>query len=544
MIAPPCVVFEDEHLLVVNKPAGLNTHSPAPFAGEGLYDWLRHREAAWADLAIVHRLDKETSGVMVFSKSALANRSLTQQFSDGAIRKRYLLLTDRSIPQRELSFKTCLVRTGEKYISRPLHAGGEVAETVFRPVKGSSQRIGLVEAEPFTGRTHQIRVHAASGSFPIAGDTLYGGSPAACLCLHAAGLTLKHPASGQEMTFQAPDPEWLADSGNDQNRLRTSLALRRAIIIPQETTAFRIMHGASDRCPGWYVDRLGDHLLYQGDGLMNSSQKNESSQLMDALGCRGVYHKTLVRNAGRSGVRESSPVHVSGDAAPARFALRENGLEFEVSLSEGYSAGLFLDQRENRRRVLTRHVAARFELAPVTSEVAGGSALNTFAYTCGFSVCAARAGMKTASVDLSRKYLEWGKRNFQRNRIDNSGHEFHCGDTFDWMRRLARKRRTYDLILLDPPTFSRSKDFGAFQARKDYGRLVREAMRLLARGGVLFASTNAADWRPEEFLDAVKQAIAEAGRSVSQMHYAPQPPDFPVSRSEPAYLKTVWLRIA
>ena len=77
----PCVIFEDEHLLAVNKPAGWNTHAPSPYAGEGIYDWLRHREPRWANLAIIHRLDKETSGVMVFAKTSLANRSLTEQFT-------------------------------------------------------------------------------------------------------------------------------------------------------------------------------------------------------------------------------------------------------------------------------------------------------------------------------------------------------------------------------------------------------------------------------------------------------------------------------
>src|SRR5512140_1689163 len=90
---PPCVIFEDEHLLVVNKPAGMNTHAPSPFAGEGIYDWLRHREPRWAGLAIIHRLDKETSGVIVFSKTPLANRALTQQFTQRTVRKLYLLLT-------------------------------------------------------------------------------------------------------------------------------------------------------------------------------------------------------------------------------------------------------------------------------------------------------------------------------------------------------------------------------------------------------------------------------------------------------------------
>src|ERR1043165_4516404 len=91
------ICFEDDHLLVVNKPAGVNTHAPSPYAGEGIYDWLRHREPRWAKLSILHRLDKETSGVMVFGKTAEANRSLTQQFTEHTIRKKYRLLTDRPV---------------------------------------------------------------------------------------------------------------------------------------------------------------------------------------------------------------------------------------------------------------------------------------------------------------------------------------------------------------------------------------------------------------------------------------------------------------
>jgi 23S rRNA G2069 N7-methylase RlmK/C1962 C5-methylase RlmI len=82
-----------------------------------------------------------------------------------------------------------------------------------------------------------------------------------------------------------------------------------------------------------------------------------------------------------------------------------------------------------------------------------------------------------------------------------------------------------------------------FRADKDYGRLVAAALPLLRTGGVLFASTNAADWPPEEFLAAVAEAIHGANRRILQQHYVPQPPDFPISRAEPAYLKTVWLRV-
>src|ERR1700761_3471992 len=98
-------LFEDEHLLVVNKPAGMNTHAPSPSAGEGISDWLRHREPRRPGPATFLRLAKETSGVMVFGKTAAANRSLTEQFTERKVRKKYLLLTDRSIKRGQLVAK-------------------------------------------------------------------------------------------------------------------------------------------------------------------------------------------------------------------------------------------------------------------------------------------------------------------------------------------------------------------------------------------------------------------------------------------------------
>ena len=214
-----------------------------------------------------------------------------------------------------------------------------------------------------------------------------------------------------------------------------------------------------------------------------------------------------------------------------------------MSFNEGYSVGLFLDQRDNRRRFLTGHIAADFPL--FKSEIGNPKSeiLNCFAYTCGFSVCAAKAGARTTSLDLSKKYLEWGKRNFALNGLDPAAHDFIYGDTFDWLRRLAKKGRAFDAVVLDPPTFSQSKEHGTFRAEKDYGRLVTAALPLVKPGGILFASTNAADWPPENFLADVDAAVRAAKRKILQRHYVPQPPDFPISRAEPAYLKTVWLRI-
>ncbi|MDB6020087.1 MAG: Pseudouridine synthase [Pedosphaera sp.] len=525
-----CVIFEDEDLLVVNKPAGMNTHAPSPYAGEGIYEWLKQREGRWSRLAIIHRLDKETSGVMVFGKTAAANRSLTEQFTRHEVRKKYQLLTDRPVPTGTLKVVSSLVRVGEKYLSRPLHAGGERAETHFRalgPVAGGT----LVLAEPVTGKTHQIRAHAAEKGFPILGDVLYGGTAGARVCLQAAELTLKHPVSGAEMTFSAP-----VDFGANAR-----LALREAVVESEETNAWRLVHGASDGWPGWYVERLGDFLLSQGEGHLSAAQMEELARLAERYGARGAYHKMLTRQVRRTKVQEAGPELVWGEGAPEVFTMRENGVEFELSFNEGYSVGLFLDQRENRRRFLTGHVAGEF---PLFANGAGGvEVLNTFAYTCGFSVCAAKAGARTTSLDLSKKYLEWGKRNFARNGLKLAGHDFIFGDTFDWLRRLGKKGRSFDVIVLDPPTFSQSKEHGAFQAEKDFGELVRAALPVLKADGVLLASTNAARLEPEKFLEMVRGGVASAGRKVKQERYVPQPPDFPVQRVEPAYLKTVWVRV-
>jgi 23S rRNA (cytosine1962-C5)-methyltransferase len=555
----PCVIFEDEHLLAVNKPAGWNTHAPSPFAGEGIYDWLKHREPRWSSLAIIHRLDKETSGVLVFGKTPLANKSLTEQFAGRNVRKKYLLLTDKTVPPKEFTVKTALLRVGEKYASRP---GGEIAETRFTPLadaKFSISGLKMVTAEPLTGRTHQIRVHAAESGFPILGDTLYGGTASSRVFLHATEIAFTHPATHEPVKFFAPV------NFNDESRLALRTACVEQAYEPAgsgdflvashgtekfrepadknvcPTNAFRLIHGASDGWPGWFVERLGDFLLSQSAAPLTARQTEELRRLAGIFAALGAYHKMLSRQVRGSTPAAASPQLVFGQAAPERFEILENGVRYEMSFDEGYSVGLFLDQRDNRRRWLSGHIAAEFPLSEIQNS--RFEILNCFAYTCGFSVCAARAGARTTSLDLAKKYLEWGKRNFALNGLDPAAHDFIFGDAFDWLRRLAKKGRAFDAVVLDPPTFSQSKEHGVFRVEKDYGRLVAAALPVLKPGGTLFASTNAADWPPELFLAMVAAAVRAAKRKILKQHYFPQPPDFPVSRAEPAYLKTVWLRL-
>ena len=551
-MSSPVILHEDPDLLVVAKPVSWNTHAPAPYAGEGLYDWLKHREPRWADLAILHRLDKETSGLLVFGKSPVANRSLTEQFTARTVEKRYRLWTDRPMPFEERLVRSNIHRLGDRYASS--QQAGENAETLFRVVSREGGRT-LVDAFPHTGRTHQIRVHAAEAGFPILGDTLYGGSAFPRVCLHAAALTFRHPTTAEEVSFQ-----------RDENFAAPArLSLREACINPEETDAYRVIHGAADGWPGWFVEKLGPWLLSQSETEPTAAQRKELETLAAHFQSRGVYHKRWNAKVRETDTAAASPQLLFGEAAPERFLIRENGVSYRMGFGEGYSVGLFLDQRDNRRRWLVNHVAAGFGGAfPSTCDVRRSAfsvsrtpnselrtpnaeapeVLNTFAYTCGFSVAAALGGARVTSLDLSKKYLDWGRDNFAANGLDPAGHDFIYGDCFDWLRRLGKKGRRYHGVILDPPTFSNSKQSGAFRVQKDFGTLVSDALTVLHPGGTLLASCNAANWPAEEFLTAVRGAIGRSGRKILAEHYVPQPPDFPITREQPAYLKTCWLRIS
>lgn len=524
------VLFEDDHLLVINKPPGINTHAASPHSSEGIYDWLRNRSPEHAVLSIHQRLDQETSGVLLFGKTREANRSLARQFEDRTIEKTYLLLTDRDPGVLPRTVRSNIFKAGANdFRSSAETTLGQTAETEFRLIERTS--VGwFIEARPLTGRTHQIRIHARDSGFPILGDPIYGGTQYARLCLHSVQLRLQHPTEDRELHLTAP-----VDFEQDPH-----VWLRRALWPETETDSWRLIHGAFSRYPGWYVDRLGDYLLSQSESDLSPTQVSALESWQAQLGLQSVYHKQLNRHVLKSDPVEASPKLILGNPAPQRFTIKENGVRYSMSFEEGYSVGLFLDQKDNRNRLLNGN------LFPGESPVRlqNSSVLNTFAYTCGFSVCAAKAGATVTSLDLSKKYLDWGRDNFRLNDLDPEEHDFIYGDCFDWMKRLTKKGRLFDLVLLDPPTFSKSKKSGVFKADRHYGRLTEDALKLLAPNGILFTSTNCASLAPEDFLKTVREAIDKSGRQITNEFYAPQPPDFPTSSSEPPYLKTVWLRVA
>ena len=250
--------------------------------------------------------------------------------------------------------------------------------------------------------------------------------------------------------------------------------------------AYRLFHGTAEGIDGLAIDRFGDVLIVQlHEGRLRASPEEIQSavrQLHVHLGTRAVYRKFFVRDRAQPSPQVKDehyrPDPWIGQVVEADQIVTEYGLKFIVHPYDGFSVGLFLEHRDNRRRI--RELAA------------GKRVLNAFSYTCGFSVAAAAGGAASvASVDLSKRYLEWGKRNFSANDLDLTGQRFFRSDIFDFYKRAQRQGRRFDLIVLDPPTFGRTRrPKRTFVLADRLDDLCAGACELLDPGGTVLLAVN------------------------------------------------------
>ena len=200
--------YVDEHILVINKPAGLPV-LPDGWEKDAPY-LVKMLEKDYGKIFIVHRLDKTTSGVMVFARTTEAHRSLNIQFEDREAEKVYHAIVEGEPKWSEKVAKFPLrADVGKKHRTAVDDKNGKPSETRFRILK-RYQSSALVEAQPMTGRTHQIRVHAYALGHPLLGDVLYGASETDLIhrpALHANSLTITHPERKERLTFKAERPE-------------------------------------------------------------------------------------------------------------------------------------------------------------------------------------------------------------------------------------------------------------------------------------------------------------------------------------------------
>jgi 23S rRNA (cytosine1962-C5)-methyltransferase len=276
--------------------------------------------------------------------------------------------------------------------------------------------------------------------------------------------------------------------------------------------------------PGAWLERFGEDILlsYQTEAACAAALAEIEVRCGHyAFQPRRVFGKFLPTHAAERG----APTLLRGDASlPLETEAVEAGVRYGLDFGVGYSAGLFIDQRANRRRLR--------ELKPRRF-------LNTFAYTCSFSVVAALAGAETVSVDLSRRSLSRGEENFSRNGVDpKEGHRFIADDVLVVMPRLVRRGDKFDVIVLDPPTFSRNQSGAAFKVERDFDRLVSLALEVAAPGAKILLSVNYSGMRVVDLERAARAALKLRGRSA---RFVPSValPDFPAGHGS----RTVWLEL-
>lgn len=312
-------------------------------------------------------------------------------------------------------------------------------------------------------------------------------------------------------------------------RLQSAIKLRREHADLTESDAYRLVNAEGDVLPGLTVDRYADYLMIQlYSGAWRPHLKLITQILQELLSPLGIYEKQRpqkTRELEAAGDSKNFGRLLAGSAAPQRLEVRENGLTFLVSLEQGLNTGLFLDQRRNRCDLMKR--------------VEGKRVLNLFAYTGAFSVAAAAGGATlVTSVDASPGYTEWARANFSVNRINHKKHEFIVGDCLAVLGDLLKANKRYDLILMDPPSFSTTAR-SRFTTRGGTSDLVASALPLLNEGGLMIASSNHQKVDLADYLKELRRGALQAGSDLRVISLFGQPEDFPypVTFPEGRYLK-------
>ena len=302
---------------------------------------------------------------------------------------------------------------------------------------------------------------------------------------------------------------------------------RKAYYQDDLTTAFRLFNQEGDGFGGLTVDLYGDYAVfswynsyvYQIRKVISEAFRQVFPEVL------GAYEKIRFKGL------DYESAHVYGQEAPDFFTVLENGVLYQVFMNDGLMTGIFLDQHEVRGSL-------------VDGLAMGKSLLNMFSYTAAFSVAAAMGGAsQTTSVDLAKRSRELSQAHFQANGISIDDHRFIVMDVFEYFKYAKRKGLTYDVIVLDPPSFARNKK-QTFSVAKDYHKLISQSIEILNPGGIIIASTNAANVSRQKFTEQIDKGFA--GRSYQILNKYGLPADFAYNKKDESsnYLKVISMKVS
>ena len=302
---------------------------------------------------------------------------------------------------------------------------------------------------------------------------------------------------------------------------------RKAYYQDDLTTAFRLFNQEGDGFGGLTVDLYGDYVVFS---WYNSYVYQIRKVISEAFSqvfpeVLGAYEKIRFKSL------DYESAHVYGQEAPDFFTVLENGVMYQVFMNDGLMTGIFLDQHEVRGSL-------------VDGLAMGKSLLNMFSYTAAFSVAAAMGGAsQTTSVDLAKRSRELSQAHFQANGISTDDHRFIVMDVFEYFKYAKRKGLTYDVIVLDPPSFARNKK-QTFSVAKDYHKLISQSLEILNPEGIIIASTNAANVSRQKFTEQIDKGFA--GRSYQILNKYGLPADFAYNKKDESsnYLKVISMKVS
>ena len=304
---------------------------------------------------------------------------------------------------------------------------------------------------------------------------------------------------------------------------------RQAFYKDKHTNAFRVFNGEGDGIGGITIDYFDGYYLinWYSEGMY--AFKDQVIAVLDELGdYKGVYEKKRFDTKGKY---IDDDDFVKGTRGEFPIIVKENGINYAVYLNDGAMVGIFLDQRNVRKAI--RDTYAK-----------GKHVLNTFSYTGAFSVAAALGGAeKTTSVDLAKRSKSKTIEQFSVNGIDFEAQDIIVMDVFDYFKYAKRKEKKFDLIILDPPSFARSKK-RTFSTAKDYPGLILDSLDILKNDGIIVASTNNASFGMKKFKGFIDKAFRDKKRKYQILEEFTLPADFQVKDSYPQgnYLKVVIIK--
>uniref|UniRef100_A0A7V1EJ22 Class I SAM-dependent rRNA methyltransferase n=1 Tax=candidate division WOR-3 bacterium TaxID=2052148 RepID=A0A7V1EJ22_UNCW3 len=302
------------------------------------------------------------------------------------------------------------------------------------------------------------------------------------------------------------------------NRIKNALINRSNL-----GESFRLIYSESDRLPGLIIDKYKNFFVVEINCLGMDKRKELVFQtLKEIFNPEGIYEKPDQNLRKLEGL-ESENKLVYGKI-PEVVEIEQDGIKFLVDIINGQKTGFFFDQRENRQKL---------------AEYATGQILDCFCYTGGFSLYTAKKG-NVLGIDSSEKAIEIAKKNAFLNHLEC---DFACEDVFKALRKLYNENKRFDTIILDPPSFTKSKK-KKFDALRGYKEINLMAMKLLNEGGILFTSSCSYHISNEEFLNMLRDSAKDAKRNFLIIHQGKQSKDHPVLLNFPEsnYLKAYFLR--